>query len=186
MQTTKEGCTGKVSWLLPICSILVYIYIHTYIIRCCIYLLFLLLYLHFTTSVCNFRMCTILKKQGPSLGYLEEVRKHLSRLPSINPNTRTLVMCGFPNVGKSSFMNKVTRADVDVQPFAFTTKVLHCFFICLIIVFNSFTFSQFIYYLKQSLFVGHMDYKYLRWQVIDTPGILGKVLLSFLPWILSC
>lgn len=79
----------------------------------------------------------------------------------------------FPNVGKSSFMNKVgthlitvimcshvcviskniciqynvliityfvqvTRADVEVQPYAFTTK---------------------------SLFVGHMDYKYLRWQV---------------------
>lgn len=33
---------------------------------------------------------------------------------------------------------QVTRADVDVQPYAFTTK---------------------------SLFVGHMDYKYLRWQV---------------------
>ncbi|KAK5808578.1 hypothetical protein F5H01DRAFT_370596 [Linnemannia elongata] len=32
-------------------------------------------------------------------------------------------------------MNKITRADVDVQPYAFTTK---------------------------SLFVGHMDYKYLR------------------------
>lgn len=39
-------------------------------------------------------------------------------------------------VNKSCF--KVTRADVEVQPYAFTTK---------------------------SLFVGHMDYKYLRWQV---------------------
>lgn len=37
---------------------------------------------------------------------------------------------------------QVTRADVDVQPYAFTTK---------------------------SLFVGHMDYRYLRWQV----GILN-------------
>jgi hypothetical protein len=36
-----------------------------------------------------------------------------------------------------------------VQPYAFTTK---------------------------SLFVGHMDYKYLRWQVIDTPGILDHAL----------
>jgi nucleolar GTP-binding protein len=42
-------------------------------------------------------------------------------------------------VGKSSFINKITRADVDVQPYAFTTK---------------------------SLFVGHTDYKYLRWQVL--------------------
>ena len=36
-----------------------------------------------------------------------------------------------------------------MQPYAFTTK---------------------------SLFVGHTDYKYLRWQVIDTPGILDRPL----------
>lgn len=53
------------------------------------------------------RMCTIMKRQGQSLEYLEQVRQHLSRLPSIDPNTRTLLLCGFPNVGKSSFMNKV-------------------------------------------------------------------------------
>lgn len=35
-------------------------------------------------------------------------------------------------------MNLLTRADVEVQPYAFTTK---------------------------SLYVGHLDYKYLRWQV---------------------
>jgi nucleolar GTP-binding protein len=52
-------------------------------------------------------------------------------------------------VGKSSFLKSVTRADVDVQPYAFTTK---------------------------SLFVGHFDYKYLRFQAIDTPGILDHPL----------
>ncbi len=95
------------------------------------------------------RMATIMKRQKDTLVYLEQVRQHLSRLPSIDPNTRTLLLCGYPNVGKSSFMNKLTRANVDVQPYAFTTK---------------------------SLFVGHMDYKYLRWQVIDTPGILDHPL----------
>lgn len=35
-------------------------------------------------------------------------------------------------------MNKLTRADVEVQPYAFTTK---------------------------ALYVGHFDYKFLRWQV---------------------
>ncbi|KAF7107375.1 hypothetical protein CFC21_108007 [Triticum aestivum] len=71
------------------------------------------------------RMCTVLKRISPSLAYLEQIRQHMA----------------------SSFMNKVTRADVDVQPYAFTTK---------------------------SLFVGHADYKYLRYQVIDTPGILDR------------
>jgi len=95
------------------------------------------------------RMCTIIKRNKAGLAYLEQVRQHMSRLPNIDPNTRTVLVAGFPNVGKSSFMNKVTRANVEVQPYAFTTK---------------------------SLYVGHMDYKYLRWQVIDTPGVLDKPL----------
>ncbi|XP_076281830.1 nucleolar GTP-binding protein 1 [Lasioglossum baleicum] len=95
------------------------------------------------------RMATIMKRQAANLAYLEQVRQHLARLPSIDPYTRTIIICGFPNVGKSSFINKITRADVEVQPYAFTTK---------------------------SLYVGHTDYKYLRWQVIDTPGILDHSL----------
>ena len=55
------------------------------------------------------RMCTLMKRQGPSLAYLEQVRQHMSRLPSIDPNTRSLLLCGYPNVGKSSMMNKLTR-----------------------------------------------------------------------------
>ncbi len=54
------------------------------------------------------RMATMTKKLKSSLGYLEEVRKHMSRLPSINPYERTLLITGFPNVGKSSFMNNIT------------------------------------------------------------------------------
>lgn len=95
------------------------------------------------------RMCTIIKRQKAALEYLEEVRQHLSRLPSIDPTARTLLLAGFPNVGKSSFINLLTRANVEVQPYAFTTK---------------------------SLYVGHMDYRYLKWQVIDTPGILDHEL----------
>ena len=94
-------------------------------------------------------MATICRRLKDSLVYLEQVRQHLGRLPSIDPNTRTLLICGYPNVGKSSFLKSVTRADVDVQPYAFTTK---------------------------SLFVGHFDYKYLRFQAIDTPGILDHPL----------
>lgn len=53
------------------------------------------------------RMATIMKRQAANLAYLEQVRQHLARLPSIDPYTRTIIICGFPNVGKSSFINKV-------------------------------------------------------------------------------
>ena len=46
-------------------------------------------------------------------------------------------------------MNNVTHANVDVQSYAFTT---------------------------QALFVGHADYQFAKWQVIDTPGILDHPL----------
>ncbi len=62
------------------------------------------------------RMATIMRRQKDPLAYLEQVRQHIGRLPAIDPNTRTLLICGYPNVGKSSFVNKITRADVDVQP----------------------------------------------------------------------
>ncbi|ESQ35834.1 hypothetical protein EUTSA_v10009939mg [Eutrema salsugineum] len=91
--------------------------------------------------------CKSLKVSALGLWLILSRLGNMARLPSIDPNTRTLLICGCPNVGKSSFINKVTRADVDVQPYAFTTK---------------------------SLFVGHTDYKCLRYQVIDTPGILDR------------
>jgi len=95
------------------------------------------------------RMCTVLKKLNPSFGYLEEVRKHLARLPTIDPTSRTIILTGFPNVGKSSLLNNLTEAKADVQPYPFTT---------------------------QSIFVGHTMYKSVPWQVLDTPGILDHAL----------
>jgi nucleolar GTP-binding protein len=95
------------------------------------------------------RMATICRRLKDPLVYLDQVRQHLGRLPAIDPNTRTLLICGYPNVGKSSFIRSISRADPDVQPYAFTTK---------------------------SLFVGHFDYKMLRFQAIDTPGILDHPL----------
>ena len=82
------------------------------------------------------RTCTLLKKLKSSLSYLEEVRKHMSRLPQIDTTAHSLIVTGFPNVGKSSFMNNVTNAKCEVQPYAFTT---------------------------QNLFVGHTEYKFQRW-----------------------
>ncbi|KAI4837366.1 nucleolar GTP-binding protein 1 [Plasmodium brasilianum] len=95
------------------------------------------------------RMCKLVKKLQPSLLYLEEVRQNLSRLPSINPHKKTILLSGAPNVGKSSFINIISRANVEVQPYSFTTR---------------------------NLYVGHFDYKLNRYQVIDTPGLLDRSL----------
>lgn len=71
------------------------------------------------------RMCTTLKKLGSSLSYLEEVRKHLARLPSINPFERTLLITGYPNVGKSSFINNITNANVEVKLYFYISRSNH-------------------------------------------------------------
>eukprot|EP01056_Protomagalhaensia_sp_Gyna25_P000054 Protomagalhaensia_sp_Gyna_25__53@NODE_1025_length_2272_cov_35_005374_g817_i0_p1_GENE_NODE_1025_length_2272_cov_35_005374_g817_i0NODE_1025_length_2272_cov_35_005374_g817_i0_p1_ORF_typecomplete_len726_score151_87NOG1_N/PF17835_1/1e66NOG1/PF06858_14/5_7e26FeoB_N/PF02421_18/2_1e24FeoB_N/PF02421_18/8_6e03NOGCT/PF08155_11/1_6e22MMR_HSR1/PF01926_23/8_9e18Ras/PF00071_22/3_7e03Ras/PF00071_22/3_5e07AIG1/PF04548_16/9_1e07Arf/PF00025_21/4_7e06GTP_EFTU/PF00009_27/0_00015MnmE_helical/PF12631_7/4_9e05RsgA_GTPa len=97
------------------------------------------------------RMCTTVKKLNKVLTYLEEVRQHLGRLPGINPYARTLLLAGHPNVGKSTYMNAVSNANVEVEPFPFTTR---------------------------APYVGHFDYDYQSWQVVDTPGILDRPLTS--------
>ncbi|GAB67421.1 nucleolar GTP-binding protein 1 [Plasmodium cynomolgi strain B] len=95
------------------------------------------------------RMCKMVKKLQPSLVYLEEVRQNLARLPSINPHKKTILLAGAPNVGKSSFINIVSRANVEVQPYSFTTT---------------------------NLYVGHFDHNLNRFQIIDTPGLLDRSL----------
>jgi len=95
------------------------------------------------------RMCSIVRMMTVSLTFLEQVRQHLSRLPTIDPNTRTFIVCGAPNVGKSTFVRKLTHADVEVHSHPFTTK---------------------------TLFVGHMERYYMNWQIIDTPGLLDRPL----------
>lgn len=92
------------------------------------------------------KMTKYAEKLKDTLTYLEEVRQHMSRLPVIYPEKRTLLLVGLPNTGKSSFMNILSSADVDVQPYPFTTR---------------------------SLFLGHFDYKELDWQIIDSPGLLN-------------
>ena len=73
----------------------------------------------------------------------------MGRLPTINPYERTILLTGYPNVGKSSFVNCVSKANVEVQPYPFTTK---------------------------ALYIGHTEHNHLRYQVIDSPGILDHQL----------
>ena len=97
------------------------------------------------------RMTKLITKQKETLEYLESVRQHMTRLPVINPNERSILLAGFPNVGKSSFLNSVSDANVDVQPYPFTTRAIS---------------------------VGITTAFNLSWQVLDTPGVLDKPLVE--------
>ena len=69
----------------------------------------------------------------------------MGRLPAIDPSTRTVVLTGYPSTGKSSYLNALTHANVDVQPWAFTT---------------------------QSLLIGNTEHRGMNFQIVDTPGLL--------------
>ncbi|ORD99206.1 NOG1 [Hepatospora eriocheir] len=97
------------------------------------------------------QMVTNVSKLKDELKYLEEVRMHLQRLPTIDPYSRTLIVAGFPNVGKSSYISTITNCKTEVQPYEFTTQALYC---------------------------GHFTYSDLSYQIIDTPGILDRPLDS--------
>lgn len=78
---------------------------------------------------------------------LDEARKFINKLPTFE-DLHTISIAGFPNVGKSTLMKKITGSDVEIQNYPFTTKGL---------MFG---------YLKED------GVKYI--QFIDTPGLLGR------------
>lgn len=79
---------------------------------------------------------------------LDEARKFMNRLPVFEP-IYTASIAGFPNVGKSTLMNKMTGSNVEIQNYPFTTKGL---------MFG---------YIKKN------ETKII--QLIDTPGLLGRL-----------
>jgi len=60
------------------------------------------------------RICTIIQKLNKSLIFLEKVRKHLEKLPELDPHRKSVILSGSSKVGKSSCLNKTTRANIKV------------------------------------------------------------------------
>ncbi len=91
------------------------------------------------------RACSVVKKLGPALRQLKTDSKSLYELPTIEFGVPTVVLAGYPNVGKTTILKRLTGANAKIAPYAFTTKQI-----------NS----------------GFMEVKYRRVQVLDTPGLL--------------
>lgn len=95
------------------------------------------------------RAGSLIRKQDSTLEFLESCRMKLQQIPSINLKMPSVVVAGYPNVGKSSLVGKMTKAKPTVADYPFTTK--------------------------QIFFGVYEDQTGSRhFQVIDTPGILDR------------
>ena len=93
------------------------------------------------------RVSSLIRQIGPNLESLAAMRAKLIRVPDIDPEMPTIVVAGYPNVGKSQFVRAVSSGKPDVAPYPFTTKGIN---------------------------VGHFERRYTRYLVVDTPGLLDR------------
>jgi len=92
------------------------------------------------------RIASIVHQIEKDLEFLNEARNILRKLPAIEDEF-TIVVAGYPNVGKSSFIRIVSSASPEVATYPFTTK---------------------------GVIVGHRQNGRERIQFVDTPGILDR------------
>nr|UXY88340.1 nucleolar G-protein [Cryptomonas curvata] len=98
------------------------------------------------------RICTVIKKLNFTFLYLEKIRKQIKSIPSIDPYRKTILVCGSLNCGKSSLINKISKANVTVNSNVYTTK---------------------------SLQIGHCSKDFVRWQIVDTPGLQSTKIIEY-------
>ncbi|WP_267642016.1 NOG1 family protein [Haloarchaeobius amylolyticus] len=93
------------------------------------------------------RLADVVEEVEDDLLRIGAARDELKILPDIDPDEPAIVVAGYPNVGKSSFVNAVTRARHETATYPFTTK---------------------------GIGVGHFERQHIRYQIVDTPGLLDR------------
>lgn len=92
------------------------------------------------------RVSSLMKQIKPQLTFLHEARQIMRTYPSVKDDF-TICIAGFPNVGKSTLLSKLTSATPEINSYAFTTKTLN---------------------------IGYRTQNALQMQYIDTPGTLAR------------
>src|SRR5207244_12843839 len=68
------------------------------------------------------RPSAVVKPIAPGLDALVAARMALRRIPEVDPAIPTIVVAGYPNVGKSSFVRAASTGRPKVADYPFTTK----------------------------------------------------------------
>ncbi len=93
------------------------------------------------------RLADVVEEVADDLAAVAAAREALRHLPEIRADEPAIVVAGYPNVGKSSFVNAVTAASNETASYPFTTTQVH---------------------------VGHVERDHVRYQLVDTPGLLDR------------
>lgn len=93
------------------------------------------------------RIGSVMKQVKEPLQYLEVARKVMRDFPSVKEGLFTVAIAGFPNVGKTTLLAKLTTARPEIADYSFTTRKLN---------------------------IGYANIANHKVQFIDTPGTLDR------------
>lgn len=71
------------------------------------------------------RFSSVLENLDSSLFFLRDAREKFKDVPLVRSDLKTVIIAGFPNVGKSSLIARITNLKPEIAEYAFTTKKIN-------------------------------------------------------------
>ncbi|NQV09492.1 GTP-binding protein [Candidatus Woesearchaeota archaeon] len=71
------------------------------------------------------RVASALKQIKSEFAFLEYSRRIMKRFPTVKTSVPSVVVIGFPNVGKTTLLFKLTGSKPEINTYAFTTKTIN-------------------------------------------------------------